>query len=76
MLGSGTGSGTRTHTMLPPTDFESVASTNSAIPAIDRCLGHRGPKVGNPDHPWGFGRVKKIFDNSVRPIPGQPAQGT
>lgn len=29
----GAGSGTRTHTMLPSTDFESVTSTNSIIPA-------------------------------------------
>ena len=29
----GAGSGTRTHTELPPTDFESVTSTNSITPA-------------------------------------------
>ena len=29
----GAGGGTRTHTMLPSTDFESVTSTNSIIPA-------------------------------------------
>ena len=29
----GAGGGTRTHTMLPPTDFESVTSTNSITPA-------------------------------------------
>ena len=32
-VGAGAGSGTRTHTVLPPTDFKSVASANSAIPA-------------------------------------------
>ena len=30
---SGAGSGTRTHTLLPTTDFESVTSANSIIPA-------------------------------------------
>ena len=30
---NGAGKGTRTLTVLPPADFESAASTNSAIPA-------------------------------------------
>jgi hypothetical protein len=30
----GAGGGNRTHTLLPETDFESVASTNSATPAL------------------------------------------
>src|SRR5581483_1634552 len=33
----GAGGGTRTHTLLPETDFESVASTNSATPARGGC---------------------------------------
>ena len=33
MLRRGAGGGTRTHTMSPPTDFESVTSTNSITPA-------------------------------------------
>ena len=30
----GAGGGTRTHTVSPPTDFESVTSTNSITPAL------------------------------------------
>ena len=33
VLHSGAGGGTRTHTVLPPTDFESVSSANSNTPA-------------------------------------------
>ena len=32
-VSAGAGSGTRTHTVSPPTDFESVTSTNSITPA-------------------------------------------
>ena len=32
----GAGGGTRTHTMSPPTDFESVTSTNSITPAYTK----------------------------------------
>ena len=34
----GAGGGTRTHTMSPPTDFESVTSTNSITPAITEAI--------------------------------------
>ncbi len=45
----GAGSGTRTHTLLPAADFESAASTDSAIPAW----------IGDstPAPPWGQGRM-------------------
>ena len=35
-LSLGTGRGNRTPKALPPVDFESTASTNSAIPARER----------------------------------------
>ena len=34
----GAGGGTRTHTMSPPTDFESVTSTNSITPACNSVI--------------------------------------
>ena len=34
----GAGRGNRTPTVFPPADFESAASTNSAIPAIARII--------------------------------------
>ena len=33
----GAGGGTRTHTELPPADFESATSTNSITPALFSC---------------------------------------
>ena len=33
VVSSGAGGGTRTHTELPPADFESATSTNSITPA-------------------------------------------
>src|SRR5690606_20128550 len=39
----GAGTGGRTHTVSPPPDFESGASTNSAIPARGRILRASGP---------------------------------
>ena len=47
----GAGSRTRTDTMLPPTDFESVTSTNSIIPAdwLTNII-HDGGGIGKPFH--------------------------
>ncbi len=40
--GCGAGSGTRTHTLLRAADFESAASTDSAIPARAHSIAQRG----------------------------------
>ena len=37
VVSSGAGGGTRTHTELPPADFESATSTNSITPALFSC---------------------------------------
>ena len=42
--GDGTGGETRTPKVLPPVDFESTASTNSATPAAGLALPRRGPE--------------------------------
>lgn len=48
MRGDGAGSGSRTRTVLPPLDFESSASANSAIPAarVKKCftMGREGKR--------------------------------
>ena len=39
VFGHGAGGGTRTHTLSPTTDFESVTSANSITPACSQSLG-------------------------------------
>src|ERR1700734_1928999 len=45
----GAGGRNRTGTGLPPTDFKSVASTNSATPALGRRLSRAGAEGQNPE---------------------------
>ena len=54
----GAGGRTRTDTMLPPTDFESVTSTNSITPA------KTGIPKGKPDGADGRNRTDNLFITS------------
>ena len=68
--GSGAGSETRTRTVSPPVDFESTASTNSAIPA-------GGGSIGDRDGQPHFARARGARDNACMkfcPECGQPVQ--
>ena len=46
VVSSGAGGGTRTHTELPPADFESATSTNSITPAYFTKFCRRGELQG------------------------------
>ena len=66
MMRDGAPGRTRTSTMLPPPDFESGASTNSATGASRRAGPRGGPGPGGADHSHGTPRV----NGNRRPGPG------
>ena len=68
-LGFGAGGGTRTHTMSPSTDFESVTSANSITPAKSnfRVFYHRVRSIAMPvmKDNWIFFEVHRILQRSA-----------
>ena len=68
-LGFGAGGGTRTHTMSPSTDFESVTSANSITPAKSnfRVFYHRVRSIAMPvmKDNWIFFEVYRILLRSA-----------